>query len=65
MSAKKVLTIAEAARELGICKQFAYEAARAGEIPTIRIGRRVLVPRVALNRLLESAGDQSAAEKSA
>ena len=65
MSAKKVLTIAEAARELGICKQFAYEAARAGEIPTIRIGRRVLVPRVALNRLLESAGDQSAARKSA
>ena len=30
----------------------AYEAARKGEIPVIRIGKRVLVPRLALERLL-------------
>jgi len=30
----------------------AYEAAKAGEIPTIKIGRRLLVPRAALDRML-------------
>lgn len=29
-----------------------YEAARRGEIPTIRFGRRVVVPTAALRRLL-------------
>ena len=59
MPAKKVLTIAETAKELGICRQFAYEAARLGDIPTIRIGRRVLVPRAALDRMLEEATPSS------
>ncbi|MGP6192347.1 MAG: helix-turn-helix domain-containing protein [Vulcanimicrobiaceae bacterium] len=38
------VTTAEAARLLGISRNLAYEAARRGEIPTIRIGRRILVP---------------------
>ena len=37
---------------LGISRASAYEGVRRGEIPAIRIGRRVLVPRVALDRLL-------------
>ena len=41
---------------LGISRYAGYEAAKRGEIPTIRIGKRILVPRVALYRLLESAG---------
>jgi excisionase family DNA binding protein len=39
------LTIPEAARALGIGRSLAYEAARTGELPTIRIGRRLLVLR--------------------
>ena len=39
MGEKKVMTIIEAAKELGISKGSAYEAARTGKIPTIRIGR--------------------------
>src|SRR2546422_11112482 len=47
-----VLTIAETARRLRIGRNSAYEAARRGELPVVRIGRRLLVPRVALERLL-------------
>ncbi len=47
------LTVEEAAATLGISRAFAYEAVRRGEIPSIRIGRRVLVPRAALERLLD------------
>jgi len=49
---RKTLTIPEAGQELGICRSAAYEAARRNEIPTIRIGRRLLVPVAALEKLL-------------
>ena len=51
-----VLTIEEAGRLLRISRQSAYQAARAGELPTIRIGRRLLVPRA---RLLALLGEQA------
>lgn len=54
-SERQTLTIPEAAKALGICRNQAYEAARRGEIPTIKIGKRLLVPRAALDRLLQSA----------
>ena len=46
------LTVEEAAALLGISRAFAYEAVTRGEIPSIRIGRRILVPKVALERFL-------------
>jgi excisionase family DNA binding protein len=46
-------TITEAAKLLGISPTSAYEAARRGELPVRVIGRRMLVPRVALLRLLD------------
>jgi excisionase family DNA binding protein len=52
---RRVGTINEAARMLGISRGSAYEAAKRGEIPTIRIGRRLLVPLAALERMLGSA----------
>ena len=45
-------TVTEAAKLLGISSTSAYEAARRGELPVRVIGRRMLVPRVALLRLL-------------
>ena len=45
-------TLAEAAQQLGISRWLAYEAAHRGELPVCRIGRRMLVPRAALLRLL-------------
>ncbi len=50
------LAVDEAATALGISRAFAYEAVARGKIPCIRIGKRILVPIVGLNRLLESAG---------
>jgi excisionase family DNA binding protein len=46
-------TITEAAQLLGISRATAYEAAHRGELPVRLIGRRMLVPRIALLRLLE------------
>ena len=52
-----VLTIQEAAEILRIGKSAAYEAARTGELPVIQFGRRKLVPRAALEKLLMNAGE--------
>jgi len=54
----RVVTLNEAASILRISRGSAYEAAKRKEIPTIRIGRRLLVPAAALERLL--AGDTAA-----
>ena len=48
----KTQTIDEAASELGIGRNQAYEAVRRGDIPAIRIGKRWLVLREPLKRML-------------
>jgi excisionase family DNA binding protein len=45
-------TVPEAGKLLGIGRRLAYEQAASGQLPIIRIGRRILVPRVALERML-------------
>ena len=47
------LSIEEAAKILGIGRNLCYDKVKTGEIPVIRIGRRLLVPRRALEKLLE------------
>ncbi len=54
---RRTLTVTEAARTLGISRAAAYAAARSGAIPTIAIGRRIVVPVPALERLLEGRRD--------
>ena len=49
---RRTYTLPEAAQVLGIGRSAAYLAAQRGDLPTIRIGRRLLVPAVALDRLL-------------
>ena len=51
-----VYTVEEAGKLLGIGRSAAYEAARSGELPVIRIGRRWLVSKQALDRMLSEAG---------
>lgn len=51
-----VLTVEEAARVLRIGRSSAYEAARTGELPTVRIGRILRVPRSAIEEMLRTAG---------
>jgi excisionase family DNA binding protein len=45
-------SIKEAAEKLGIERKLAYRQARAGIIPTIRIGKRYLVPKARLEKML-------------
>jgi excisionase family DNA binding protein len=52
---KLTITVPELAEALGVSRMTAYAAVRAGSIPSIRVGRRVLVPRLALERLMETA----------
>lgn len=55
---RSTLTVAEAAEILGISRGSAYAAAQSGDLPTIRFGRRLLVPKKALSRLIDGAQDQ-------
>ena len=48
-----VLTATEAARLLRIGRATCYEQIRQGVIPSIRIGKRILIPKAALMRKLE------------
>lgn len=49
------LTVPEAAEALGISRMSAYAAVREGTIPSLRIGRRLLIPRAGLDRMLAEA----------
>ena len=40
----------------GLGRNGSYEAAKRGDIPTIRIGRKLRVPIAALERMLDAAG---------
>ena len=47
------MTVEEAGKLLGIGRSSAYGAIRRGELPFLKIGRRILVPRSALFRKIE------------
>src|SRR5438445_7748895 len=48
-----VLTVSETAEILGISRAFAYELVARGELPAVKLGRRIVVPKRALDRLLD------------
>lgn len=49
---RKTITVTEAAVWLGISRQSAYQAVREGSIPSIRLGRRIVIPVHALEAML-------------
>jgi len=55
---RPTLTVEEAGRVLGLARGGAYTAARRGQIPTIRVGRRLVVPSAALLRMLDAVDGQ-------
>ncbi len=55
-----VFSIPETARMLGVSRALAYELARRGELPTMQLGRRRVVPRPALVSML-AGGPRDAA----
>ena len=46
------LSVEEAGRMLGVSRGVAYEAVRRGQIPSIRVCRRILIPRHKLEAML-------------
>src|ERR1700730_2014567 len=58
---KKTLSAPEAGqRYFDLGRNASYEAARRGELPVIKIGSRLRVPIVALERMLDGAGTDKA-----
>lgn len=49
---KLTMTVEEAAEALGIGRSLAYKMARDGRLPTVRLGRRLLVPVSRLDDML-------------
>jgi len=56
MKNKRTLSIEQAASELGISTVSAYKAARSGELPVIRVGKRFLVIRDRFEELFKKTG---------
>ena len=59
MMERQTVTVEEAARILGISRSTAYLAVHRGELPVLRVGRRLLVSRIALERMLIQSGERS------
>jgi len=49
----RTLTVSEAAVLLGISRAHAYDCVRSGELASISLGRRVVIPRRVIDDLLE------------
>ena len=47
------ITVEEAGEILGISRALAYEMARCGKLPALRFGKRFVIPRKAIENLLE------------
>jgi excisionase family DNA binding protein len=53
MTDRRTYTVDEAAQQLGISRNACYDAIRRGDIPNLRIGHRIVVPKAAFDRMLE------------
>ena len=49
------ISVEEAATMLGISRSAAYNCVKTGDLPSILMGRRVLIPVATLRRLVEEA----------
>lgn len=55
--AVRCVTVLIAAELLGISTGLCYRLVHEGQIPSIRLGRRILIPLVALNEMLDRKGE--------
>ena len=51
-----VLTVEEARKRLRLGRNAIYDAITRKEVPSIRLGRKILIPRLALDRMLRGEG---------
>ena len=50
------ISVPEVADMLGISRNLAYELVKRKELPVIKFGKRLLIPRAALEKMLEKGG---------
>ncbi len=55
MNETLTLTVDEVAKKLRISRNSAYEAVRKGKIPSIRFGRRIVIPKALFEKMLSEA----------
>lgn len=55
-STRRAMTVTEAAAALGISRALAYQLVARGDLPALRLGRRLVVPRRAIDVLLGEDG---------
>ena len=56
---RRAMTVSEAAAVLGISRGLAYQLVASGELPAIRLGRRIVVPQRAIDALLGEPAEPS------
>jgi excisionase family DNA binding protein len=59
------LSVEEAGALLGISRDLAYDLVARGELPAVRLGRRLVVPRRSLENILDQPGPELAADSRA
>jgi excisionase family DNA binding protein len=64
-AARLTISVRQAGELLGIGRNQAYAAAKTGQLPTIKIGKRVLVPVIALEQMLAKGQPKVAAAEQA
>ena len=47
------ITVPEAAAMLGLSRNFAYDLVKQKQLPVVKFGKRLLIPRAALEKMLE------------
>ena len=55
----EILTVREVAKVLGIARNSVYQAAATGQIPSVRVGRRILFARRSLELWLSSGAEDA------
>ena len=57
LAERLALTVEEAGALLGISRDLAYQLVARGDLPSVRLGRRLIVPRRALEDALQRLAD--------
>ena len=59
MTERATIDVDEAAELLCLSRNATYAAVAAKQIPSLRIGRRIVIPRAALERMLDAGGSRA------
>lgn len=59
MSAEVAISVEEFAKRFNVSRSHAYRLARAGRIPVLRLGQRILIPLAALDRLIAEISEET------